>query len=411
MRLMKYFLITSIIVIFSCNTFAQSGFVNNGIAINIGQGAYVNAGDYTNNQVSGVDGTIELDGTIQISGNFTNNASGNVFNNIETVPDGFAILNGNLQQVAGSSPINFENLRINNSVKTLSVDNCMIKGILTLNGGLDLNKNKLIVDNSSTGAINYMSGFIKSESFPADGLGEIEWRTESNSGSFSVPFGSGNASNDLNVSLTIASAPSSGKVIFATYPANTYNEPFPDGISSMDTFKIENIADRYWKIDAEYPVKPDVSIAFMYTDSDVDLNDNPKMIQANLKAIRYNDDNGTWLDMKMSGNCDFLNKTVTINAVSGANLFPYWTLSEFELNIPNAFTPNNDGKNDVFLKDYDVKILNRWGEVLYEGKNGWDGTIDGKPVSAGTYYYIASIPDYDKNLKTVTGIITLVIPE
>ncbi|MDQ3191821.1 MAG: gliding motility-associated C-terminal domain-containing protein [Bacteroidota bacterium] len=56
--------------------------------------------------------------------------------------------------------------------------------------------------------------------------------------------------------------------------------------------------------------------------------------------------------------------------------------------IANAFTPNGDGINDVFLNKMDLIIMNRWGQELYRGFDGWDGTFNGKKVSSGTYYYI-----------------------
>jgi gliding motility-associated-like protein len=76
--------------------------------------------------------------------------------------------------------------------------------------------------------------------------------------------------------------------------------------------------------------------------------------------------------------------------------------------FPNAFTPDANGKNDVFLKGLDLQIANRWGELLYEGKEGWDGTFNGKTVSPGTYYYIVKLTDIDNNIKTYTGSVTLI---
>lgn len=66
--------------------------------------------------------------------------------------------------------------------------------------------------------------------------------------------------------------------------------------------------------------------------------------------------------------------------------------------IPNVFTPNGDGFNDVFdiknsgLTQYDLKIFNRWGTLLFETQNPqvkWDGrTQAGELVSSGTYLFI-----------------------
>jgi gliding motility-associated-like protein len=65
--------------------------------------------------------------------------------------------------------------------------------------------------------------------------------------------------------------------------------------------------------------------------------------------------------------------------------------------VPNAFSPNNDGQNDIFLVrshglrelDY-LRVFDRWGNMIFESKNaadGWDGTYKGKPLTPGTYVY------------------------
>lgn len=66
--------------------------------------------------------------------------------------------------------------------------------------------------------------------------------------------------------------------------------------------------------------------------------------------------------------------------------------------IPNVFTPNGDGINDVFMDgdgmdEIDLIIINRWGQKIYEGKGSWDGTCNGEEMSAGTYYYMITLPN------------------
>ena len=66
--------------------------------------------------------------------------------------------------------------------------------------------------------------------------------------------------------------------------------------------------------------------------------------------------------------------------------------------IPNVFTPNGDGKNDIFLisssgmKSFSIEIFNRWGEKVFESTSpqiSWDGrTSAGVSASDGTYYFI-----------------------
>ncbi len=68
------------------------------------------------------------------------------------------------------------------------------------------------------------------------------------------------------------------------------------------------------------------------------------------------------------------------------------------LRIYNGFSPNNDGKNDIFvvdgIEDYPntlVQVYNRWGNQVYNNPdyhNDWDGTFFGQPLPDGTYFYV-----------------------
>jgi gliding motility-associated-like protein len=68
--------------------------------------------------------------------------------------------------------------------------------------------------------------------------------------------------------------------------------------------------------------------------------------------------------------------------------------SESEVFVPNTFTPNNDGKNDVFrvrgpaYGKFYFAVYNRWGQLLYETNDpaqGWDGTFSGKLSDPGVF--------------------------
>ncbi len=70
------------------------------------------------------------------------------------------------------------------------------------------------------------------------------------------------------------------------------------------------------------------------------------------------------------------------------------------VSIPNVFTPNGDGINDVFLSNtpsVTLIVMNRWGQELYQGTEGWDGTFNGNEMSAGTYFYIITMPNGEKH--------------
>ena len=76
--------------------------------------------------------------------------------------------------------------------------------------------------------------------------------------------------------------------------------------------------------------------------------------------------------------------------------------------IPNVFTPNVDGVNDVFMADFDLQILDRYGIILYSGTKGWDGTYKGKPADPDTYFYLIHYFDKNHFLKAKKGYITLI---
>lgn len=68
--------------------------------------------------------------------------------------------------------------------------------------------------------------------------------------------------------------------------------------------------------------------------------------------------------------------------------------------VPNVFTPNNDGKNDVvfvkgeWIESFEFEIFDRWGEsVFFTNKlsEGWDGTFNGKLCDASVYFYRLSV--------------------
>jgi len=87
-----------------------------------------------------------------------------------------------------------------------------------------------------------------------------------------------------------------------------------------------------------------------------------------------------------------------------------------QLHFPTAFTPNNDGLNDefkpeyLFIKVYDLKIYNRWGQLLFSTEDietGWDGTFNGKKVAAESYTYLANAEDFQGIKVARSGIVSI----
>ncbi|KAA2242558.1 T9SS type B sorting domain-containing protein [Chitinophaga agrisoli] len=87
--------------------------------------------------------------------------------------------------------------------------------------------------------------------------------------------------------------------------------------------------------------------------------------------------------------------------------------------IPNAFTPNQDGKNDLFkpegniISGVEMKIFNQWGELLYastERSAAWDGTVNGKPQPMGVYVYAIRLKLADGKETLRKGSVNLIRP-
>lgn len=93
--------------------------------------------------------------------------------------------------------------------------------------------------------------------------------------------------------------------------------------------------------------------------------------------------------------------------------------SECKLYVPNAFTPNGDGTNDVFkakticvqIDNFRLKIYNRWGQLIFKSADiskGWDGMYKGELQQTGTYVYFISYKKYGVNgLQQQKGLVTL----
>jgi gliding motility-associated-like protein len=90
--------------------------------------------------------------------------------------------------------------------------------------------------------------------------------------------------------------------------------------------------------------------------------------------------------------------------------------SDFKLYVPNVFTPNGDGLNDVFqpkgrgIKTYDFTIYNRWGALMFstsDFEKGWDGITNGNMSENDTYIWkIHAVDAYGKK-RDLSGHVTL----
>ena len=126
-------------------------------------------------------------------------------------------------------------------------------------------------------------------------------------------------------------------------------------------------------------------------------NTNAAPVRTTLYYINVTDSNGC-----------YANDSVLVTVIPNYNLF-----------IPNCFTPNGDGNNDVFqmlgnkkaIIFWEIKVFNRWGELVFESNDinfGWDGTYKGRLQDPGVFVYEAKVvflDDYTRN--GIKGSITL----
>jgi gliding motility-associated-like protein len=86
--------------------------------------------------------------------------------------------------------------------------------------------------------------------------------------------------------------------------------------------------------------------------------------------------------------------------------------------VPNAFTPNGDGKNDQFRPiavgiariEY-FRVYNRWGQLVFEtttNEQGWDGRVAGSPQATGTFVWMVKAIDYAGRPVFAKGTATLI---
>ncbi len=108
---------------------------------------------------------------------------------------------------------------------------------------------------------------------------------------------------------------------------------------------------------------------------------------------------------------------VTLTTASGCILtdtIVITVIENSEVKMPNVFTPNGDGKNDLFQPLFvggcevqSIKIFNRWGNKVYDGVDGWDGKHNGMLLESGIYVWELVYKNDVSEVKTIKGNVML----
>jgi gliding motility-associated-like protein len=133
--------------------------------------------------------------------------------------------------------------------------------------------------------------------------------------------------------------------------------------------------------------------------------DYPSITVQPTQALEYT------LRAKNDGGCMAEDKVSVYVLCNNSNIF-----------VPNTFSPNGDGNNDVFyprgsglFKILNLKVFNRWGEVVFDKSNfnandataGWDGTYKGKQLPADVFVYMLQVVCDNNSTLTFKGNIAL----
>jgi gliding motility-associated-like protein len=122
------------------------------------------------------------------------------------------------------------------------------------------------------------------------------------------------------------------------------------------------------------------------------------------------------------GSFDSIRYKVVVRDQANCADSAFVTIKVFRTNpqifVPTAFTPNGDGKNDLFrpipvgISRFDYfRVYNRWGQLVYSSTNlelGWDGKIQGRDQGSNTYVWMVKGVDFTGKEVFAKGTVTLI---
>ncbi|MES2513982.1 MAG: CotH kinase family protein [Bacteroidota bacterium] len=113
-----------------------------------------------------------------------------------------------------------------------------------------------------------------------------------------------------------------------------------------------------------------------------------------------------------------LNDSVTIVLAASDNIIAHYREKAEEVKFPSGFTPNGDGRNDVFaplgiryVKNMTLEVWNRWGQQVFNSSDptkGWDGNFQGTASQTGVYAYLVKYTTTGNEDKVLKGNVTLI---
>jgi gliding motility-associated-like protein len=118
------------------------------------------------------------------------------------------------------------------------------------------------------------------------------------------------------------------------------------------------------------------------------------------------------------GNITYFVTATTPEGCAGMDSIVIKAFSYADIIVPNAFTPNGDGHNDILraiavgMKEFRYfTVFNRWGQQVFTTSNpsvGWDGTLKGQALAPGAYVWMAGGVDYTGKTVQRRGVVIMI---
>ena len=161
-------------------------------------------------------------------------------------------------------------------------------------------------------------------------------------------------------------------------------------------------------------------LAVHITGGDVLCKDQPLVLDAGAGFTNYSWQDGSQLEKLTVTDTGFYRVQVADphQCISADSIHVTKNDCEQVLVCPNAFTPNNDGRNDVFrlkypgtISGYQMQIFNRWGQMVFSSSDpfsGWDGKYHSEPQAAGAYVWFIRYTDRNGKKQKIEGSVVLI---
>ena len=354
---------------------------------------------HVNGDVSFTDGNLVHNGTMEITGNWSNtNLGKNVA--FDASSNGDVKLVGGRQEIQGYTTTAFPTLSLEgDDTKTLITNTIVTRNLQLNNIELDVRGNDIWVTNPSTAAVTRTSGYVNTSNAP---LGRLVRSVSANS-SYDYPLGAGPQYKFRPINAVVAD---DGVLAaqFQNYDAN--NDGYNRTNSVAQNFNVIN--DKFYHVVTQVSGVTSADVKLPYSTAD-DGTFNGLAIWNDHWAdagYYYNgSEGGVQTDMAMHYHMQ----------TGGAHILALTdTIAHDDIFVVTGFTPNNDGKNDYFvikgLENYrynEVKLFNRWGHMVYTAvgyRNDWAGN----GLDMGTYMYMLKVVDMKGKERIIKGDVTII---